>query len=332
MQLYLATLRPPPFRMMHRNVIGETMIKSKLFRLARGNIRSLMAKNVFLKLGLDFTRPTHVYAEVTNKCNSRCKMCRQWRTTVSSTELSAFIWKQALHSLSCFSPDCKVCFAGGEALLKDDFFDILRYCQESNILFGLTTNGILLNDDVIRKLFSCNPFNVNISLDSLDEDVYRTIRGVDGLKTVLSNIEKLMELRESVGNSTVINLKTMVTRENIQNLETIVEYSKGKRFSGLTFQPVIKTTTESLEMFQVDRGALGMVVERLIEMKRHGYPLILNSEGHMRHWAAYFEETINSNKKSCPVPLRSMYILSNGEKNRTKRKLIPYSGESWFRK
>ena len=183
----------------------------------------------------------------------------------------------------------------------------------------MTTNGILLNKTNIKRFLDLNPFNVNISLDTFNPETYFNIRGVHCLEKVLANIEYLVEYRKKINSNILINLKTMVCKENLHELDKIAEYAREKNFVGVTYQPLIKetreleTNDESEEMFHIDKKALFHMIDKLIEMKRKGYD-ILNSEVNMRRWPDYFDGKIVIDRTNpCLVSLRNLYIFPEGD-------------------
>ncbi len=288
----------------------------KIAKLGISNFRSIIANNVYLKSGLNFTYPVHVYAQVNSQCNSKCKMCKIWREDKS--ELPASIWIKALKDIRPLIGNLKVSFTGGEVLLKKDILEVFEFCNKENIVFGMTTNGILLNKSNVEKFLDMDPFNLNISLDTFDPETYLKIRGVHGLEKVLANIDYLVEYRKKINSKVIINIKTIVCKENLYELDKIAEYAKEKNFAGVTFQPLVKetreleTNVESEEMFKVDKKNLLSMTDKLIEMKGRGYD-ILNSIENMRQWPDYFDGKIVIDRTNpCTVPLRNLYIFPEG--------------------
>jgi MoaA/NifB/PqqE/SkfB family radical SAM enzyme len=285
------------------------MMDTKILRLAAGTVRSSILNYIIIKTGIDFTSPVHVYAQLNYRCNSKCKMCNEWR--VKDPELPAAIWNKALMELKSLSTSIKMSFAGGEIFVKKDLFEILEFCHNQNIIFGITTNGILLDRKTIERLMALNPFNINISIDSTNGKTYEEIRGVDCLDTVRRNLDSLMQYKGKVGAKTTISIKSVVCRENIYNLHKIAEYAMEMKVAGITFQPIIETTAECKEMMSVDQERLIEMMDKLIAMKKAGFN-IMNSESNIRSWPNHFDKENPVHKESCSVPLRNLYILPNG--------------------
>lgn len=286
--------------------------KRKALRLASANARCLVAQRVYLKTGIDVTRPVQVFALVNRQCNARCKMCDCWRDP-NPEELPAETWIRCLGELKRLSPTFHINFSGGEPLVKRDFIQIIEFCRQKDIVAGITTNGILLNEKNVDRVIACNLFNINVSLDSMRDEVHDGIRGVPGtLSRVKKNLDLLMKRRIETGATGTVILKPMVCAENMSGLHEIVTYAQEMGMTGVNFQPVFDWSEESKEMGAVDAAELQDTIDRLIEMKNSGYP-ILNSEASIAQWVGYFRGDPPPPRESpCVVSLRNLELHANG--------------------
>jgi cyclic pyranopterin phosphate synthase len=84
----------------------------------------------------------------------------------------------------------KVRLTGGEPLLRADLHVLVRMLASlPGLDLALTTNGVLLADQAFA-LFSAGLRRITVSLDSLDDGVYRAMTdGAVGVETVLAGIE-----------------------------------------------------------------------------------------------------------------------------------------------
>jgi len=287
-----------------------------VFRLGFSTLGSIVVSSLYSIAGIDFSYPTNVYLYVTNACNSKCRMCDVWREP-ELVEIPARFWIKVLKELKSFNNTVMVSFSGGEALLHKDIFEIFKCCHELNIPFGITTNGILLNEENIRKFIELGPFNLYFSLDSLDSEVYRKIRGTQSLETVKANIDLLMKYKTKVRSNLRIIMKTVVNSLNVDELPRLAEYAKQMNLNGIMFDPIkrrrepfVDTVIDEFEeMFAIDEGRLQQAVGHLIRLKKEGYN-ILNSEKNMKQWFYYAKMETNT---VCKVPLKSLYINRNGD-------------------
>lgn len=282
-------------------------------RIVAGNIHNKLAEFAYLNLGADFTRPIQVYGIVNTRCNTRCRMCSYWRGT-DHVEKPAAVWKRALSSLKSFSPFCHINFSGGEPLMKRDFFEILSHCRNIGISAGVTTNGLLLNDRIIARILDSRPFNVNVSIDSMDPQTNDSLRGAPGsLHKVLGNIENLQGAITRSRSEVRIVIKPTVSAANLGGLSRIVEYARQSGLTGVNFQPINDWSPECKDLIEVERDSLNATIERLIAMKRDGYP-VMNAEGALREWITHFG--FSENRRSalrCSVAMRNLLIEANGD-------------------
>lgn len=286
--------------------------KCRLLRLAAANARSKLAESLYVRTGLDLTRPVQVYATVNTRCVARCRMCDFWRQKPQS-ELPAGVWVRALRSLRRFAGQFHVQFCAAEPLLKEDIFDVLQYCNHAGLTAGITTNGLLLNGRNVGRILQCNLFNVNISIDSMDESVHDGIRGLPGLlRKVRSNIDSLLAERCGAGSGLRIILRPLICAENVAEVHRIVEYAAAKDLTGVHFQPIELWTEESRQMFKVAPAQLADTQRRLIRMKAQGYP-IMNSTQAILRWTRHFLSQPAPNEAPCASALRNLNIASGGD-------------------
>ena len=121
---------------------------------------------------------SHITLQVTQNCNFMCSYCPYTTAEFgthrahSSKNMSVETAKKALEFLADHSSDSKsvsVSFYGGEPLLR---FELMKECVEyaeelfvgKELSFSITTNGSIINDEIIDFLNSHN-FSVMISLD-----------------------------------------------------------------------------------------------------------------------------------------------------------------------
>lgn len=151
---------------------------------------------------------------LTERCNLRCEYCcfsgqfEGWRSHGTGSMTFDIAKKAVDEHLQTEQPDnlCAVSFYGGEPLLEFELLkDSVLYAEEQSLKLGkkptftITTNGTLLNDEIIHFLVE-HDFLIMISLDGPKEahDRYRVFAGNDGRKgsfdTVMKNIDRFMEL------------------------------------------------------------------------------------------------------------------------------------------
>lgn len=279
--------------------------------------RNAVAEGLYLKTGIDLTRPITFHALVNERCNCKCRHCEYWRQKEYIPEMSIEAWQQALLSIKEFTGPFAVNFSGGEPFIKKGFVDLLRFCSEQNIHAGVTTNGAMLNERNAAAIVAAKPFNLNISCDANSAEVHDYVRGMDGLfLKITRGIALLQQEQRKQGVSFPIIIKPTVMSLNFRLLPEIVEWAVGIGASAVNFQPLGRWTPETYEELWIepeDHPELDRVMEKIIGMKRAGAP-VMNSEEVLRLMSASFrEEKASPENLPCRIGMQEFYVRPDGE-------------------
>jgi len=128
---------------------------------------------------------------VTDHCNLSCRYCAVDSVPrLPRDEVLTYEEIQRVVEVAAGMGINKVRLTGGEPLLRPDFSQLVRMIARIEGIddISLTSNGILLSRHAI-ELKEAGLKRVNISLDSLKEDIFQRITGRDKLKEVLDGIE-----------------------------------------------------------------------------------------------------------------------------------------------
>lgn len=115
--------------------------------------------------------------DVTYRCDCSCLMCRRWQdprrgemTLAEYAELSEDFLRMGIHLVS---------IAGGEPLLREDIFPVIRVFTRYGMAVNVSTNGLLLEkyaEQVAESGASC----FTVSLDGATAATHEKIRGAAG--------------------------------------------------------------------------------------------------------------------------------------------------------
>lgn len=92
---------------------------------------------------LKLQAPFLVVWNYTDACNLHCKHCYQGAGKMSNDELSL---DERLNIVDQLADNdvVAIAFSGGEALLRDDFWEVARYASSKGLYLSIATNGTLL--------------------------------------------------------------------------------------------------------------------------------------------------------------------------------------------
>jgi len=128
---------------------------------------------------------------LTDRCNLRCRYCMPaegpgWlarETLLTDEELMRLI-RLAVQRLGIRS----VRLTGGEPLLRPSVVELVRRIKALDVEVALTTNGVRLAG-MAQELAEAGLDRVNVSLDTIRPDTFRTLTRRDHLDDVLAGLE-----------------------------------------------------------------------------------------------------------------------------------------------
>lgn len=175
--------------------------------------------------------------ELDNTCNLECIMCdgyfsstirsqREKLPPVKNPYDDNFV-EQIVEFLPSIT-DLK--FLGGEPFLIDIYLKIWEKVIEVNpsVMIHITTNGTVMNPR-IKALLNKLKCGIVVSLDSLDKDIYASIRKRGNLEKVLDNIEYFRELTQQ--KKTYLSLAVCPMRSNWHEMPSMVDFANQRGLS-----------------------------------------------------------------------------------------------------
>lgn len=157
--------------------------------------------------------------EFTYACNLRCVHCyavadKSLPNELTTAEIKNFI--DEIVDMKVYS----IVLSGGEPLLREDFFEILKYTSERGLRVIVSTNGTLLNWITAEKIKSSGVDIVQVSLDGANAETHDRFRGVQGaFHRALQGIRAL----EKAGVEK-IGVATCATTLNYEEIPQLIDY------------------------------------------------------------------------------------------------------------
>ena len=222
---------------------------------------------------------------VAHTCNLNCEYCfaSQGKYHGERALMPFEVGKRAIDFLIENSGDrhhLEVDFFGGEPLMNFDVVkQIVAYARSIEkqhgklFRFTLTTNGMLIDDDVI-DFANKEMDNVVLSLDGRKEinDYFRkTIGGVGSYDIIVPKFQKLVEAR----NGEKYYMRGTFTHNNpdfTKDIQTMLDLG----FNELSMEPVVCPPTDKYALDENDKGIIFKEYEKLadmmIERRKEGRP------------------------------------------------------------
>jgi radical SAM protein with 4Fe4S-binding SPASM domain len=170
--------------------------------------------------------PTHMDVELSNKCNLRCRFChltyfepeknKQFSLSEFKTKIGPII--PHLNSITLFNKF--------EALTCRDFIPIFDYLSEFNVETYFSTNGLLLNKDVLDSIVGRLTY-LTVSVSGFTQETYEKNMCSDGyykLKEKLTELNSLKKLRKT--RYPILRISTVAMLDNLNELEMAIDFTK----------------------------------------------------------------------------------------------------------
>jgi len=150
--------------------------------------------------------------EICDVCNLNCDYC------ISSDNHN--LVKEDYQKINAFikklSPE-RIVIGGGEPLLDSELLPKLKLLRESlpNGFISLSSNGTLYCDfKELKNYVDC----IDISLPSLNSEIYKKMRGKDKLEEVMNSISRVTE------SGFYTRVSCMLTSQNLETVPELLDY------------------------------------------------------------------------------------------------------------
>jgi MoaA/NifB/PqqE/SkfB family radical SAM enzyme len=285
-------------------------------------LQKVLARRISMRTGWAFTTPTTYYVLFGGKCNLRCLFCN-WYNVVDPTLPEEAMLRIIREARELSGKGFNINLSGGEPMLYEPLYAALDLSQQLGVDFGFTTNGLALTRANVQKVISYDPFNINISLESVDPKVNEVLRPFHGgTRRTLDAVEAVLKEKERTGSRVAVMVKPIIMEQNYRGLPDLVRYFGKHSKVQVHFQPY---TGRSGQPFWVrDLEDLRRVFSELLDLRREGYSVV-GDEALFDGFYKYFSNPpdegglqyleLGGQKRNCDIGLRTMLVMPNGDVN-----------------
>ena len=256
---------------------------------ALADAHKLYTKDTYADKAFDFkNRNTIVKAlclHIAHTCNLNCEYCfaAQGKYHGQRAVMSFEVGKRAIDYLvehSGTRRNLEVDFFGGEPLMNFDVVkEIVAYARSiekehnKNFRFTLTTNGVLVDDDVI-EFANRECHNVVLSLDGrreVHDNLRKTVNGRGSYDMIVPKFKKFVDARDGKG----YYMRGTFTHNNVDFTNDIF-HMLDLGFDQLSMEPVVCDPRDPYALTEEDLPVLyeqyEILAKKLIERRCEGKP------------------------------------------------------------
>lgn len=309
-------------------VFGGTLMDVKTGKrvyITKKELKNILNKNIFPKdlqylkkdnLNIKFTRLTKkvenmfsffdiVYLELTRACNLKCIHCLNNSGIKQKDELTKDELLKLIKKLSSLGVQ-EIRFTGGEPLLFNGIYDLIKFATEEGICTSLGTNGTLITKEVAKKLKESGLKKVVVSIDG-NKKTHDKIRGKKNYQKAMHGLKYLQK------NGINVRVNSVIMKSNMDDVIKLAKKMSRKKITIFIRRFISSGRGKELENNMLNKKDYNYVRNKLQkELTKKTYVnghYLRNDEGVNSRIKLPFEI------RGCKAGQRAITILPNGDIN-----------------
>lgn len=170
---------------------------------------------------------------VTGKCNINCSYCHNEGQPKNHKFISQELINRIDELMTANDKQLDaITFSGGEPLLHDDIYKIVEKLTKHSPKRTLVTNGLLLNETILKRLKNSGITKIRLGVDSITKAKSRPTDGKAPIRPIKEVIEMLMQSKAN------FELNIVLSKFNSKEIEELIRYSYTNKISSKFFELV----------------------------------------------------------------------------------------------
>lgn len=166
--------------------------------------------------------PTQFNIEVTNFCNLRCISCPYGQMKRLKGNMHFELFKKIVDEINKHNITKVWLHLFGDPLMHPEIEKFCSYMKQNTSIkdIGFSTNCVLLDKDMSKKIINSGLDRIRLCLDGISKDTYEHIRILSDFEKVVNNITNFLELRNSLGkDKPVVELQIIHMKNTEKEIE-----------------------------------------------------------------------------------------------------------------
>jgi MoaA/NifB/PqqE/SkfB family radical SAM enzyme len=283
---------------------------SKLLRFAKG-LLTMLRRPIVMK---DY--PIHLQLESTDACNLNCTTCSRDILVEKASLLGGELWRRIIDEMR----PTNINVSGiGEPFLHPDIYEIIKYAKSRGAGVNCATNFTRIRDND-RELVECGIDQLKVSIDAVDAETFRLIRGEDSWQEIIDNIREVNVWKEKLGSTTPsVRFNFALQQFNYLQCVDLVELAKELEVDGIYYQFLSYVDMEDRKGILTGEMSKAILLEQINESDRRAkeYGIQTNLDLWHRDFELFWNRMqplgeYECNNRRCYMPWISTWLGADG--------------------
>lgn len=287
-----------------KNILNNNIFPKDLQYLNKDNLNIKFTK-LTKKIGNMFSFFDIVYLELTRACNLKCIHCLNNSGIKQKDELTKEDLLKLIKNFSSHGVQ-EIRFTGGEPLLFNGIYDLIRFATEEGICTSLGTNGTLVTKEVAKKLKESGLKKFVVSIDG-NKKTHDKIRGRKNYQKAMHGLKYLQK------NGINVRVNSVIMKSNMEDVIKLAKKMSRKKITIFIRRFISSGRGKHLENNMLNKKDYDYVRNKLQkELTKKTYVnghYLRNDEGVNSRIKLPFEI------RGCKAGQRAITILPNGDVN-----------------
>lgn len=250
--------------------------------------------------------PIHVEVSPASACNQRCILCCVDFKHHESSLLSREVLLKLADDFATCGVKSYLLAGEGEPLLNKHVVEFAAKCSENGVDGALTSNGVLLNEDVSNKLLPSILW-ARFSMQSSYPEKYAHIHDTkekDYFK-VIENIKKAVLIKKEKNPSVTLGIQQILINENWDEVYPLAKLSKEL---GVDYFTVKRFSKHPLNVYDVPEDLYKQSTEQFRkseELSDKNFKVLIR-------WQQFEKQIVRNYKKCIGLPFITQVLADGG--------------------
>jgi radical SAM protein with 4Fe4S-binding SPASM domain len=169
--------------------------------------------------------PVEYIVETTAKCNLYCPMCPRETHKQPKEDMADEIFERLVQE-SGRSAEHMMLIGLGEPLIDTKIFDRIEYCESHKVSTLLSTNGVLLDEEMSSKLLDTPLEHVTLSFDGATKESYEFYRKGAKFERVRDNFLAFARMKHMRKAKTQVVVQMVRMERNAGEVDDFIRFWK----------------------------------------------------------------------------------------------------------